>query len=150
MAEQHGKPTFFCPYCNQKLSFLDGTIIKLAGRLHAKHFSCKVMFYIPAALGEFGAIVGEGARIREGAKVEFECLNGACKQNFTTTYQKNMAEIKMIDEHGEEFVVVFNKIFGRRSTFLVELKGRSLIKAFGEHAPEYQLEFNKPLNFFGY
>ena len=57
-----GKLLFSCPHCGQKLSFLDGTLVKLAGRLHAESFSCKTMFYIPAKLGAYGAIVGEGVQ----------------------------------------------------------------------------------------
>lgn len=145
-----GKMTFLCPYCGQKLSFLNGSIIKMTGRLHADNFSCKTMIYIPSGLGVYGAIVGEGVRIEEGAKVEFECINGACKQNFTTSYDDDLAEIKMVDESGKEFVVIFNKIYGKKSTFLVDLKEKKLIESFGEDAGDYSSEFDKPINFFGY
>jgi hypothetical protein len=140
---------FYCPYCNNKLSFLDGSMIKMVGRLHAPNFSCKAMFYIPSELGKYGAIVGEGVRIKEGAKVEFECINHPCKRNFTTAYDSKLAEIKAVDEKGNEFVVVFNKIYGRRATFLVELKDRTLVSAFGEHADEDSPDFGKALNYFG-
>lgn len=146
---EEGKQKFYCPFCDQKLSFLDGTIIKMVGRLHAETFSCKAMFYIPAELGQYGAIVGEGVRLREGARVEFECINGACKENFTTAYDDNLAEIKMTDAEGRDYVVVFNKIYGRRSTFLIDLKKRSLLKSYGEHSEEFAPDFDKPLNFFG-
>lgn len=149
MNEAQGKPTFTCPHCNQKLSFLDGTVVKLAGRLHAESFSCKTMFYIPAKLGQYGAIVGEGVRLKEGARVEFECINGACKKNFTTGYDPDLAEILMTDESGRKFVVVFNKIFGKRSTFLLDFKRHELLESFGEHAKLYIGEFDKPRNFFG-
>ncbi len=143
------KQSYHCPFCDQKLSFLDGAIIKMAGRLHAETFSCKTMFYIPAELGKFGAIVGEGLRMREGAKVEFECINGACKENFTTAYDDDLAEVKMTDSEGRSYVVVFNKVYGRRSTFLVDLKKRALLKSFGEHSTECEPDFDRPLNFFG-
>ena len=146
---EEGIQKYFCPVCDQKLSFLGGTIIKMVGRLHAETFSCKAMFYVPAELGQYGAIVGEGARLKEGAKVEFECINGACKENFTSAYDDDLAEIKMIDPEGREFVVVFNKIYGRRSTFVVDLKKKSLLKSYGEHSNDFEPDFDKPLNFFG-
>ena len=149
MCEPEGKMTYLCPFCGQKLSFLDGTIIKMVGRLHSDTFSCKAMFYVPATLGHYGAIVGEGVRLKEGAKVEFECINGACKENFTCAYDENLAEIKGVEESGREYVVVFNKNYGRRCTFLVDLKKKSLIKSYGEHASEHVPDFDKPLNFFG-
>jgi hypothetical protein len=144
-----GKVTFRCPYCSQKLSFLDGSMVKLAGRLHADTFSCKTMFYIPATLGEYGAIVGEGVRLEDGAVVEFECINGACKQSLTSRYDDNLAEIRMVDESGQEFAVAFNRIYGRRATFLIDIKRTSVLESYGEHAAEYALTFEKRLNYFG-
>jgi|GEM_PF-2842163 len=149
MAEPVGKLTYVCPYCGQKLSFMDGTVVKMVGRLHADTFSCKTMFYIPARLGQYGGIVGEGLRVKEGAFVEFECINGQCKRNFTTAYDQNLAEIKMIDEADNEFVVIFNKIYGKKATFLVDLKQKRLVNQFGEDADSYYRDFNDHLNFFG-
>lgn len=149
MTEPIQKPRFYCPYCNQKLSFLSGTVIKMVGRMHAEHFSCKTMFYIPAKLGQYGAIVGEGVRLREDAKVEFECINGACKRNFTTSYDDNLAEIKLVASDGREYVVVFNKIYGKHATFLVDYKNKSLLESYGEDANACRPDFKKPINFFG-
>jgi len=150
MAQPKGKLTYYCPYCNQKLSFFDGTIVKLAGRLHAEHFTCKTMIYVSGKLGQYGGIVGEGVRVREGARMEFECTNGACKANFTTSYDDNLAEIKLIDGEGREFAVIFNKIYGKRSTFIVDVKEKTLSKKYGQDAQEFQPDFDKPLNFFGH
>ena len=144
-----GKLTFRCPYCSQKLSFLDGSIVKLTGRLRADTFSCKTLFYIPAMLGEYGAIVGEGVRIQEGAKVDFECINGACKRSLTSSYDDNLAELRMVDEAGREFAVAFNRIYGRRSTYLIDIKSTEVVESYGEHAEEFALTFSKKLNFFG-
>lgn len=149
MSEAKGKLLFSCPHCGQKLSFLDGTLVKLAGRLHAETFSCKAMFYIPAKLGEYGAIVGEGVRIKEGARVEFECINGACKHNFTSSHDPDLAEVLMTDQNGRKFAVVFNKVFGKRSTYLVDFKRHELLESFGEDADLYAADFDKPRNYFG-
>lgn len=149
MAKPEGRLLFYCPYCNQKLSFLGGTVIKLVGRLHAATFSAMAMFYVPAELGRYGAIVGEGLRLKEGAVVEFECTNGACKRNFTSGYDADLAEIKMVDANGSEFVVVFNKTFGRRSTFLINWRDKTLVGSYGDHADEDTPDFDKPLNYFG-
>ena len=100
-----GKMTFFCPHCGQKLSFLDGTLIKMVGRLHTTTFSCKTMLYFSARLGQYGCIVGENVRIYDGARVEYECINSACKKNFTATNNEDLAEITMKDGSGKEFNV---------------------------------------------
>ena len=144
-----GKPTYLCPHCNQKLSFQEGRHIKMVGRLHAETFSCKTMFYIPATLGQYGAIVGDGVRLTDGAEGDFECLNGACKQSFTTSYDKSLAEIRMVDGSGAEYVVVFSRIFGRRSTILIDQKKASIVESFGEHAEELAFNLDKRINFFG-
>ncbi len=149
MYQPQGKLTFFCPHCAQKLSFLDGTVIKLVGRLHAESFSCKTMFYIPAKLGQYGAIVGEGVRIRDGARVEFECSNGACKHDLTSARDESLAEVRMRDAAGHQFVVLFNKVYGRRSTFLIDVELKELVGSYGEHAVDYAAGFDKPRNFFG-
>ena len=149
MTEPNGKLSYICPHCGQKLSFLGGTVIKMTGRLHAENFSCKTMFYVPAKLGQFGVIVAEGIRIRDGAIVEFECINGVCKRNFTTSYDSSLAEIKLIDEKGNEYIVIFNKIFGKHATFLVSMKEKTLLDQFGEDAEKFSPEFGEKLNFFG-
>ena len=148
--EPQGKPTFYCPYCRQKLSFLEGTIIKMVGRLHAENFSCKTMFYVPATLGQHGAIVGEGLRIKEGAKVELECINPACKKNFTTDYNDELAEITMQDGDKNEFKVVFNKIYGKHSTFVLDMSARKVIGSYGDSMDAvFMDEEMRTRNFFG-
>lgn len=148
--EPTGKLTFYCPFCGQKLSFLDGTLIKMAGRMHATTFSCRTMFYFPAKLGQYGCIVGEGVRVYDGAKVEFECINHACRKNFTVKSNDELAEIRMKDESGHEFKVIFNKLFGKRSTFLVDLEARTLVESFGADQEEYiEDPDDRSRNFFG-
>ena len=149
MSKLEGKPKYFCPHCGQKLSFLEGSIIKMVGRLHAENFSCKTMFYIPARLGQYGVIVGEGVRISDGALVDLECINGACKKSVTSPSDESLAEIRMVDGSGKEFVVLFNRIFGRRATFLIDMKNASLVDSFGDHAEDYTPNFDKKLNFCG-
>ncbi|MDH5490931.1 MAG: hypothetical protein OEY14_03050 [Myxococcales bacterium] len=149
MSSPKGKRTYLCPHCGQKLSFLDGTVIKLVGRLHAEHFSCKTMVYVPAELGRYGLIVGEGVRVREGARFELECINAACKRSFTAAYDDDLAEIKMVDETGRSFVVAFDRVYGSRATFLVDLEEDALVQTWGEHTRAHHLDFDKKLNFFG-
>jgi len=149
MTEITGKYRFFCPHCGGKLSFLDGTVLKLVGRLHAEQFSCKAMFYIPARLGAYGAIVGEGVRVRDGAKIEFECIHATCKRNLSAAYDDTLAEIRMVDEEGGEFVVVFNKIFGRKATFVIDHRSRALLRSFGEDAGNLFDDMDRQRNFFG-
>ena len=141
--------TFFCPYCNEKLSFLDGTIVKLEGVLSCETFSVRTQLFFPAKLGQYGAIIAGNVQVKEGAKVEFLCPAPACRANFTASYNHDLAEIRMVDESNREFVVVFNKIYGRRATFLVDRAEKKLVDTYGEHAGTYAETFERPLNYFG-
>ena len=149
MSQDSEKRTFYCPYCHEKLSFLNGTIIKMDGVLHAETFSARTQFYFPAKIGEYGVIIGGTVEIREGTKVEFHCFNPTCNKNFTTTYNHDLAEIRMIDGARREYVVIFNKVFGKKATFVMDLAEKTLVSSHGEHADHYDETFERPMNFFG-
>jgi hypothetical protein len=141
--------TFFCPHCGEKLSFLDGTIIKMEGELACETFTVRTQFFFPAALGQYGAIIAGEVQVKEGAKVEFLCPNHRCNANFTAPYNHELAEIRMEDGNGRGYVVVFHKTYGRRATFLVDHEEQKLLDSYGEHAGTYAETFERPLNFFG-
>jgi hypothetical protein len=146
---ENGKHTYFCPHCGEKLSFLDGTIVKMDGVLESESFTVRTQFFLPARLGHYGAIVAGNVKIEEGTKVEFHCFNPACNASFTSTYDDDLAEVRMVDADGQEYVVVFNRIFGNRCTFVVNWSESKLVNSFGEHADDYLDTFERPLNFFG-
>ncbi len=149
--EPQGKLTFFCPKCQQKLSFLEGTVIKMIGRLHAPTFSCQTYIYVPAKLGQHGAIIGEGVSLEEGAMVELECINAACAHNFTTPYNAELAEIAMVDAGETPFKVVFNKVWGKHTTFVLDMRSKTVIQHFGEDAEGFfASEEERGRNFFGH
>lgn len=143
------KKTFYCPRCHEKLSYLDGTMVKLNGTLTADTFSVRAQFYLPAELGRYGAIVSGDLMLKEGARVEFSCPNARCEANFTARYNHDLAEIGMRDERGREYVVVFHKVFGKHATFVVDLREHTLTERHGEDANAYSGTFERPLNFFG-
>ena len=148
--EPQGKLTFFCPACREKLSFLDGTIIKLRGRLRAATFECETVFHFAAQLGTHGCIVGDGVQVHEGARIEFECPSGCCRKNFTAPYNDALAEIAMEDEHGVPFRVAFSKVFGKDATFVLDVQRKELVQTFGGSADEILHDPNDKMHsFFG-
>lgn len=149
MAQDPEKRTFYCPYCHEKLSFLDGTVIKMDGVLHAESFTVRTQFFFPAELGKYGIIVGGNVELREGTKVEFHCINPKCNKNFTAAYNHDLAEIRMVDGAGRDHVVVFNKVFGKKATFVLDLAEQTMVSSHGEHAVHYEDTFDRPMNFFG-
>jgi len=140
---------YFCPYCNEQLSFLNGSIIKMLGHLRSEKFETINMFYIPGSLGQYDAMVEGRLKLRDGVKVDFLCINPKCEQSFTTSYDPDLAEIKMVDDDGREYIVVFNRIYGKHSTFVVDYKRKEVRDSFGEHKEKYIHDFERPINFFG-
>ncbi len=140
---------FYCPYCNKKLSHFDGTVIKMKGVLSCDSFECSANFYLPGTIGKYGSIVDDHLNLKDGARVEFRCPNPKCDRNFTAHYDNDLAEIKMIDDDGHEYVVVFNRSYGIHSTFVVDYKKKRLESSFGADKNEYVGEFEKKVNFFG-
>lgn len=140
---------FYCPYCNEKLSFFDGAIVKMLGKLESAKFDAYDMFYIPGTLGHYDAMVEGAVVLKDGAKVDFLCINPKCRKSFTTAYDDDLAEIKMIDDDGHEYVVVFNRIYGKHSTFVLDYRRKELTSSFGEDKNNYLDDFERPLNFFG-
>lgn len=149
MSQDRGKQTFYCPKCGAKLSFLDGTVVKLQGKLQAPDFSVQTQFFFPAKLGQYGAIVSGPVTLKEGARVEFFCPNPKCGVDFTAAYNPDLSEIRMVDERGGEFVVVFHKIYGKKATFVVDRAQNKLVQKYGEDADDLADAFERPLNFFG-
>lgn len=140
---------FYCPYCHAKLSHFEGTLIKMKGVLSSETFECSGYFYLPGAVGKYGSIVDEHIKLRDGAKVDFRCPNPRCDLSFTTHYDDDLAEIKMIDDDGHEYAVVFNRIFGVHSTFVVDYKKKKVESSYGEDRETYSRDFDKAVNFFG-
>ncbi len=143
------KRTFYCPYCGEKLSFLEGTVIKMDGVLSCDTFTVRTQFYFPARLGQYGAVIPGGVEVREGAEVDFRCINPRCDRSFTTSFNQELAAIRAEDSAGREFVVAFNRTMGKTSTFLIDRADKSLVEHHGDDAESYAEEFERPLNFFG-
>jgi len=143
MSEQQ---RFFCPRCDHELTSADGRSIRLVGRLRGDGFSVLARFDIPSGLGVYGAEWDAYLALEEGCRVEFLCP--ACTQAFTTSYDPRLAEIKMT-QGARTFVVVFNRVYGAHSSFVIDYVERKLVASYGEHADDYVHEFGKNLNFFG-
>ncbi|MDX9720710.1 MAG: hypothetical protein RBU37_08175 [Myxococcota bacterium] len=148
--QAQGKLSYYCPHCGEKLSLLDGTLIKMAARLHAPTFTLETMVYVPAQLGQSGIVVDPSITLKEGAKFELECCNPVCRHPLATHYNDELAEIRMQDETGRDFRVVFNTVYGKNSTFVIDVQARELVGSFGESsASVFGDTHERERNFFG-
>ena len=139
---------FYCPRCSRRLSNDDNTIVKLKGRLSSEFFSVHFNIDLPAKLGDYGAVLSEGVILKKGADIDFLCPY--CVSDLSMEKMPNHAWLKMKDGEEEEKVVIFNKVYGEHSSFVINTENHDIIKQFGEHSDEYKNEFNKDLNFFGF
>jgi hypothetical protein len=143
-----GMKKFFCPHCNEQLSFLEGTIIKMLGHLSSSKFNASTYFYVPGTIGRYDAMVEGRFELKDGLKVDFCCINPKCEKTFSTPYDNDLAEIRMIDDDGREYIVVFNRIYGKHSTFVVDYKHKEVAGSFGEDKGKYIHDFDRDVNFF--
>ncbi|MBW2366787.1 MAG: hypothetical protein JRH15_02765 [Deltaproteobacteria bacterium] len=140
---------YYCPYCDEDLTHLNGMVLKLKGVLDSDHFKCSSNFFLPAAVGVYGVITENHLTLKDGAIIDFCCPNPKCDHSFTTSYDEDLANVKMVDDDGTERVVVFNRIYGKQSTFVVDFKEKKVENAYGADQENYIREFDKPINFFG-
>ena len=137
---------FICPECTAVLNDEDPQVIRMVGTLMGAGFSITTEFGLSANLGEYGASFDPKLRMERGCRVRFGCPH--CGRDFTSSYSEDLAEVEMIDGR-DEFVVVFSRIFGEESSFVVELGTKKLVASYGADAAAYIAEFGKDMNFFG-
>jgi hypothetical protein len=138
---------FYCPYCNEELTVLSGSAFKLKGILRSDFFECSSFFYLTSTPGHFGLLIDDHLKLKEGARVNFCCPNDRCGESFTTNYDQDLSQIKMVDDNNDENVVVFNRIYGKHATFVVDYQKKSLRASYGEDKLEYIHDFDSEIDF---
>ena len=113
-----------------------------------KYFEVSCIFYLPSDLGRYDAILPEGVTLKKGATIEFLCPE--CKANLTTEFNPELAALKMIDERNAKFVVLFNKIYGKRATYVIDFSKKSFTQKYGPDAENIEeIDIDKNLHYFG-
>ena len=120
--------------------------IRLLGKLKGPKFEVASTFDVPAALGEYGAEYDENLKLEEGCVVTFVCPE--CEADLTTGQDPELAALKM-NENGRDYIVVFSKVFGDHTSFLVDTATKTLVASYGDDAQAYIDELGKHVNFFG-
>lgn len=138
---------FICPSCRKVLSHLEHTVVQMKGRLSCETFSLVTMFSLSATLGSYGAITADEVELRPGAKIEFFCPH--CEASFNSRYNDRLSVIHMLDPQGREMAVVFDRVYGEHSSFVIDVARGELVGSFGEHSELFRDELSKSLNYFG-
>jgi predicted RNA-binding Zn-ribbon protein involved in translation (DUF1610 family) len=137
---------FVCPACGAILNQELPGLIRMTAVLRGPCFSVRFPVDIPAELGVYGAAYDPRVALEEGCRVEFDCPS--CGKDFTTAYSTDWAELMMV-EGGHEYVVVFNRTYGERSSFLFDYSTKRLVGTYGNASQDYVAQFGKDINFFG-
>ncbi len=119
---------YVCPKCDGLLS-IDKEIIFLTK--NNKGDSALVL--LSTKIGDYSFRKNSGVNFNDGDHVNFICP--ICYENLNADkYDKNLAQVVMVDEKGKESNIVFSKILGEKATYSIHEKG---IEAFGDHKDNY-------------
>jgi hypothetical protein len=138
---------FSCPHCDGVLNPGNGPIIKMKGRLEGSGFSVITDVFLPSGLGVYGRLTADHVVLHEGAKIQFSCPQ--CKAPFSETEEDELAQVQMTDAEDRNYLVSFNKRYGKRSTFVIDPQARKVEREFGDDAEDFRGSIDKKLNFFG-
>ena len=121
---------FLCPYCRGHL--MPHTKVILAAR---KESGTRGIILFNPQLGEYDVLVHHTFKLAEGEHIDMLCP--LCHANLTDqTISKNLAKIKMIDNHGKEYDIYFSEIFGEKSTYKISADKK--VEKYGEDSADYQ------------
>lgn len=133
MKEGIMKNEYICPYCKGHLKV--GNNIIFAIRTHNQE---RGMLLLNPELGNYKWTKHKSLKLNEGERVETFCP--MCHSNLRAiNVNKNLAEVIMIDEHGEEYEIFFSEIVGEHCTFKIH---ESDVESFGDDSDDY-------INYFG-
>ena len=127
------KNDYICPYCKGQLKV--GNDIVFAVRTQDQE---RGILFLSPELGNYRWKKHESLKLVEGERLETFCP--MCHSNLRAiNVNRNLAEVIMIDENGEEFEVFFSEIVGEHCTYKIH---DSDIESFGDDSDDY-------MNYFG-
>lgn len=119
--------SFICPYCKGHLKVGDKVIFRV--RNQKKDFG---LILLTAQIGNYDSMRNPEFKHEKGEALDFYCP--LCSHALSTTIDKNLIFVMMVDDQKVEHNIYFSKISGEKSTF--QVTGDKVI-ATGEHADRY-------------
>jgi len=106
------KSDYLCPACRNFLNVGENVVF------HAKasHRREGILMLHPQ-VGNYSVIKHPSFDYEEGEKVEFHCPY--CNAELTSERNKNLVKILMIDAKKQEFEILFSRVAGEKSTFVI-------------------------------
>ncbi|MBN3036106.1 MAG: hypothetical protein JW861_11015 [Bacteroidales bacterium] len=125
---------FLCPHCRAVLNPREYILFSARNGKGQRG-----LLLLSPELGDYSVSHHESFGFREGEHIDFLCP--ACHANLgLAIFDRDLAEVLMVDTDGNEYGIVFSQIAGKKLT--LKLKNREVIESFGEDASAY-------INFWG-
>ena len=119
--------SFICPYCKGHLKVGEKVIFRV--RNQNKDFG---LLLLSARIGDYDSVKNPEFTYQTGEALEFYCP--LCSRALSTTIDKNLIFVVMVDNQRVEHNIYFSRISGEKSTY--QVTGDTVI-ATGEHADKY-------------
>jgi uncharacterized protein YbaR (Trm112 family) len=127
------KNEYLCPYCRGHLKVGNNIIFAVRTKSQARG-----LLLLSPELGNYRCNNHESLELVEGERVETFCP--MCHSNLRAiNVNKNLAEVIMVDEEGEQYEIYFSEIVGEHSTYKIT---DSDIESYGDDSDDY-------MNYFG-
>lgn len=118
--------TYSCPKCGVVLNPVKEIV------LNGQKGAARGLFMFDPEPGRYEYHTSPGIQVSPGDCWEFRCP--ICQHDLTTPYSGALAQLRMLDEKGDQHLVIFSKIAGQHATFDVTEEG---VHSFGEHLQAY-------------
>lgn len=118
---------FLCPKCRNALN-VDRHVVFIV----EKSDGAKGILLLSAEVGDYTIHKNPSIDIEEGERLEFYCP--ICHARLNVHYHPNLVRVVMIDEKGTESQVLFSRIAGQNSTYIIS---DGEVKPFGFEASAY-------------
>lgn len=119
--------SFICPFCKGHLKVGDKVIFRV--RNQKKDFG---LLLLSAQIGNYNSVKNPEFKYQKGEALEFYCP--LCSHTLSTTIDKNLIFVVMLDDQKVEHNIYFSRISGEKSTY--QVTGDTVV-ATGEHADKY-------------
>jgi len=120
---------YLCPHCRSDLKVGDHIVFSAETEKGKKG-----VLMLSPDLGDYTILQDDHFSYKDGEHIDFFCP--VCHGNLgIPDVSKDLAEVLMVDENGEEYEIIFSGVAGKKCT--IQIKGDKVIRSFGEDADEY-------------
>lgn len=122
------KTKYLCPHC-QSMVNIENNIVLIGKNKSGE----KGIVMLHTKLGDYTSDFSSDFKINQGDTVKFLCP--VCHSSLTNLKNDSLAQFNLIDEDGNESLIVFSQIYGEKCTYII--KDKVVEKTFGDDIGKY-------------